>query len=51
MGVTTFLTQERAGESSFSNINSPNANVWLFGGIQGRFDLFGSGSSPRLASN
>jgi outer membrane protein W len=51
-GVTTFLSQERVGEQSFSNINSPNANIWLFGGIQGRFDLFGSGSpSPRLASN
>ena len=50
-GLTTFLTQELAGEQSFSNVHSPNVNVWLFGGIQGRFDLFGnSGPSMRLAS-
>jgi outer membrane protein W len=52
VGVTTFLTQELAGQQSFQNISSPSANVWLFGGIQGRFDLFGSGGpSMRLASN
>jgi outer membrane protein W len=51
-GLTTFLTQELAGQTTFSNINSPNVNVWLFGGVQGRFDLFGSdGPSVRLASN
>jgi outer membrane protein W len=51
-GLTTFLTQELAGEQSFHNVNSPNANVWIFGGIQGRFDLFGNtGSSVRLASS
>jgi len=50
-GLTTFLTQELAGEQSFRNVNSPQANVWIFGGIQGRFDLFGNtGSSVRVAS-
>jgi hypothetical protein len=52
VGVTTFLTQELSSQQSFQNINSPTANVWLFGGIQGRFDLFGSGGpAVRLASN
>ncbi len=51
-GLTTFFSQELAGQNGFSNIDSPNANVWVFGGIQGRFDLFGSsGPSMRLASN
>jgi hypothetical protein len=51
-GVTTFLTQELANESSFSNIHDPRANVWLAVGVQGRFDLFSSGgSATRLASN
>ena len=50
-GVTTFLTQELAGQQSFSNVQSPNANVWLFAGLQGRFDLFGSPApAVRLAS-
>ena len=26
----------------FSRVNSPDANVWLSAGIQGRFDLFGA---------
>jgi hypothetical protein len=52
LGATTFLTQQLATEQSFSNVNSPNVNLWLFGGIQGRFDLFGSGGpTMRLASN
>ena len=50
-GLTTFLTQELAGAQGFDNVRSPNVNVWVFGGIQGRFDLFGnSGSAVRLAS-
>jgi hypothetical protein len=49
-GLTTFLAQELAGEQSFSNVHGPDVNVWIFGGIQGRFDLFGSpGPSVRLA--
>ena len=50
-GLTTFLTQQLAGEQSFSNVHGPDVNVWIFGGLQGRFDLFGNtGSSVRLAS-
>jgi outer membrane protein W len=50
-GLTTFLTQELANESSFSNVHSPNVNVLIFGGTQGRFDLFGnSAPTVRLAS-
>ncbi|MFN2547792.1 MAG: hypothetical protein ABR567_10195 [Myxococcales bacterium] len=50
-GLTTFLTQELAGQHSFSNVQSPNVNVWVFAGLQGRFDLFGTDASQiRLAS-
>ena len=50
-GLTTFLTQELAGEQSFSNVHSPDVNVWVFAGVQGRFDLFGSSApSVRVAS-
>jgi outer membrane protein W len=50
-GVTTFLTQQLAGEQSFSNVQSPDVNLWVFAGLQGRFDLFGtSGPAVRLAS-
>jgi outer membrane protein W len=51
MGITTFLTQELANEQGFSNVHNPDANVWVFGGIQGRFDLFGNtGPTMKLAS-
>jgi hypothetical protein len=51
-GVTMFLTEELANESSYSNIHSPRANVWLSLGLLGRFDLFsGTGSPTRVASN
>ncbi len=51
-GLTTFLTQKFAGQSEFSNVHSPDVNVWLAAGIQGRFDI-GGGSShgTQLASN
>jgi outer membrane protein W len=52
VGATTFLTQELAGQQVFTNVGSPNVNVWLFGGIQGRFDVLGSSPAPvRVASN
>jgi len=51
VGLSTFLTQELAGEQGFSNVHSPDANVWISAGIQGRFDIFGNtGPSMRLAS-
>ena len=51
-GLSTFFTQELAGEQSFSNVHSPDVNVWLSAGLQGRFDLFGRSGTPsvRLAS-
>lgn len=50
-GVTTFLTQQLASQQSFSNVDSPKVNVWLFAGVQGRFDLFGRPAEAiRLAS-
>ena len=48
MGLTTFVTQKNAGEQAFSNVRAPEVNVWVFGGIQGRFDLFGS-KRPSIA--
>ena len=41
-----------AGEQSFSNVHSPDVNVWVSAGLQGRFDLFGTRGTPsvRLAS-
>jgi len=51
-GVTTFLTQELAADRGFSNVSSPKASVWIFGGLQGRFDVLGNtnSSSMRVAS-
>ena len=49
-GLTSFFTQELAGQQSFSNVNSPDVNVWVFAGLQGRFDLFGRSSGFRVAS-
>ena len=49
--LTTFLTQETSGQGTFGNVKSPDVNVWVFAGLQGRFDLFGrSPASVRLAS-
>ena len=39
---TIFLTQELAGQSSFSNISNPKVNVFVNAGIMGRFDLLGN---------
>jgi hypothetical protein len=36
---------------NLSNVHDPDVNVWVFAGLQGRFDLFGtSGPAVRLAS-
>jgi hypothetical protein len=40
--ATLFLTQQLADESSFSNISSPNVNMFFTAGVMGRFDVFGS---------
>lgn len=51
LGLTTFLSQELAGQGGFSNVPNSSVNVWVSAGIQGRFDLFGrEGPTVRLAS-
>ncbi len=40
-GVTTFFTKEDAGETSFSNIQDPKANAFVFAGLEARFDVLG----------
>lgn len=47
--ATVLLTQELAQQNSFTNISSPNVNVFLNAGVLGRFDLLGA-DSPRGAS-
>jgi hypothetical protein len=37
--LSTFLTQENAGASGFSNVSSPNVNTFVFAGVLGRFDV------------
>jgi len=48
--ATMFLTQELAQESSFSNVHSPNVNVFLNAGVLGRFDLLGAPSTKAASS-
>ena len=48
--LTTFLTQELAQDQTFSNVRDPNVNVFVLGGIMGRFDVLGS-SRTYVASN
>jgi outer membrane protein W len=48
---TVFLTQQLSQANAFSNIDSPSANVFIYGGIMGRFDLFGRGGPTVVASN
>jgi hypothetical protein len=40
--ASLFLTQQLAQETSFSNISSPNVNVFFTAGVMGRFDVLGS---------
>jgi hypothetical protein len=48
--LTSFLTQELAAQQVFTNVRDPNVNVFVVGGVMGRFDLFG-GSRTYVASN
>jgi hypothetical protein len=51
VGLTTFLSQELAGQGGFSSVPGNDVNVWVSAGIQTRFDLFGrEGPAVRLAS-
>src|SRR5262249_23005474 len=50
--ATMFVTQQLSQQSSFSNINDPNVNLFFFGGVMGRLDVMGSRSEPTgVASN
>jgi len=42
--ATVFLTQQLARVTAFTDIHSPNVNVFFNAGVMGRFDLLGSGS-------
>jgi hypothetical protein len=37
--LSTFLTQSTPANDSFHNVASPELNTFVFGGIQGRFDI------------
>jgi outer membrane protein W len=50
-GLTTFLTQKAANQQEFNNVQGPDVNVWIFGGIQGRFDLFGKSTSTMTVAS
>ncbi len=45
--ASMFLTADREGTDGFANIESPRVNVFLFGGLQARFDIGeAKGSTP-----
>jgi hypothetical protein len=48
--ATLFLTQKLAQEASYSDIQDRKVNVFLNGGVMGRFDLFGGSYSRRTVS-
>lgn len=48
--ATLFLTQQLAGDTSFSDIQDRKVNVFFNAGLLGRFDLLGS-PSPRKAAD
>ncbi len=40
--MSIFLTQDVPGPTGYENIGSPKPNFFFFGGLQARFDLFGT---------
>ena len=49
--INLMLTQKGAAVDGFSNITDPKPNLFFFGGVMGRFDLFGQGpDAVRIAS-
>jgi outer membrane protein W len=49
--LTTFFSQSAPESDGFHKIDSPDVNVFVFAGLQGRFDISTqSGSSSQLAS-
>jgi outer membrane protein W len=50
--ATMFLTQSLAQQGTFSNIHDPNVNLFLAGGLIGRFDFLSARSGEvQIASN
>jgi hypothetical protein len=49
--ATIMLTEQRAGETSFNNIQNPNVHVFFNAGVMGRFDLLGSSPAPVKAAS
>lgn len=48
--LSTFFTQETPSPGGFGNVTSPRVNTFLFGGLQGRFDInLGKGGSQVAA--
>jgi hypothetical protein len=43
--VSTFFTQSTPSSGGFSNVSNPQANTFVFAGLQGRFDIPTSGQT------
>jgi hypothetical protein len=48
--LSMFLSESTPFASGFSNITDPKVNTFLFGGLQGRFDIPVGSDSSRVAS-
>jgi hypothetical protein len=48
--MSIFLTQQAAGQNSWSNISNPNVNTFVFGGVLGRFDIPTESRASQVAS-
>lgn len=48
--MSVFLTQQAAGQNAWTNINSPNVNTFVFGGLLGRFDIPTESRASQVAS-
>jgi hypothetical protein len=49
--LSTFLTESTPQTNAYQNVSNPNVNTFLFGGVQGRFDIpTGSAASQTTAS-
>jgi hypothetical protein len=49
--ASMFLSQNGPLQQGFSNVGNPHVNFFLFGGLQARFDVGGTGSSGYAASS
>jgi hypothetical protein len=48
--LSMFLSESAPGSGGFKSISSPNVNTFVFGGVQGRFDIGGAAAGARLAA-